>query len=79
MGLGKLLLQAFLQFPNLRHCVGVEVSPSRFAVAETAALGLAQLFPKKYRIADRFVTLVLGAQRPIVAYSNRFTHIVLDV
>jgi hypothetical protein len=30
MGLGKLLLQVYLQFPNIEKLVGVELSPSRY-------------------------------------------------
>jgi len=34
MGTGKLLLQTYLSFPNLRNCVGVELSKGRYALAE---------------------------------------------
>lgn len=36
MGTGKLLLQAFLQYPNLLKAVGVELAQTRFAIAELA-------------------------------------------
>jgi len=34
MGTGKLLIQAFLSFPNLDTCVGVELSKGRYLLAE---------------------------------------------
>ena len=40
--LGKLVMQAFLQFPNLTHCVGVELAISRSARGMRAARSLAQ-------------------------------------
>eukprot|EP00455_Lapot_gusevi_P004573 TRINITY_DN11885_c0_g1_i2.p1 TRINITY_DN11885_c0_g1~~TRINITY_DN11885_c0_g1_i2.p1 ORF type:complete len:159 (+),score=21.91 TRINITY_DN11885_c0_g1_i2:72-548(+) len=36
MGLGKLAIQAFLQFPNLKKIVGVEFAPTRYTRARTA-------------------------------------------
>ena len=40
-GTGKVALQAFLQFPNLKRVYGVELSLARFHVAERALLALA--------------------------------------
>jgi len=42
-GLGKLALQAFLQFPNLRRVFGCELSSSRFARSSAAVAQLKQL------------------------------------
>ena len=38
MGTGKVLIQAFLQFKNLRYAYGVELSSGRYKVAEDALL-----------------------------------------
>ena len=38
MGTGKVLIQAFLQFKNLRYVYGVELSTGRYKVAEDALL-----------------------------------------
>jgi len=42
MGLGRMIIQVFLQFPNLKKVVGVELCPSRAAVAFTALRNLAK-------------------------------------
>ena len=44
-GLGKLAIQVFLQFRNIVRVVGVELSPTRYALAERALLRLAQYGP----------------------------------
>eukprot|EP01138_Halocafeteria_seosinensis_P014516 gb/GECG01014819.1/.p1 GENE.gb/GECG01014819.1/~~gb/GECG01014819.1/.p1 ORF type:complete len:292 (+),score=20.05 gb/GECG01014819.1/:1-876(+) len=49
-GLGKLLLQSFLQFPNLKKCVGVELAYSRAIIACEAGRNLARNMPKHFRI-----------------------------
>lgn len=41
MGTGKVAMQAFLQFPNLKRVYGVELSQARYKVAEEAMLALA--------------------------------------
>jgi hypothetical protein len=41
MGTGKVAMQAFLQFPNLKRVYGVELSLARYKVAERACLKLA--------------------------------------
>lgn len=43
MGTGKVVLQVFLQCPNLTHVYGVELSPARFRLAEAAALRLVDI------------------------------------
>lgn len=43
MGTGKILVQAFLQFRNLRYIFGVELSAGRYLLAEEAALKMVQL------------------------------------
>lgn len=43
MGTGKLVMQSFIQFTNLTRVVGVELSHSRFAIAEAAVLELARV------------------------------------
>jgi len=41
MGTGKVAMQAFLQFPNLKRVYGVELSRARYRLAEEAMLALA--------------------------------------
>ncbi len=43
MGLGKLLLQSFFQYPNIRYVCGVELALSRYRIAEKALLKLVEL------------------------------------
>ncbi|MDR3741757.1 MAG: hypothetical protein P4L40_22285, partial [Terracidiphilus sp.] len=43
MGVGKFVLQAFVQYPNLKYIVGIELAESRFNVAEQALLRLVAL------------------------------------
>ena len=43
MGLGKLLLQSFFQYPNIRYVCGVELALSRYRLAEKALLKLVEL------------------------------------
>jgi hypothetical protein len=53
MGCGRALLQAFLEYPHLRKCVGVELARGRVAAAVDAmgALGCAQGWPLFLRLA----------------------------
>jgi hypothetical protein len=44
MGIGKVTIQAFLQFRNLEFVYGVELSVGRFQVAEESALSMVALF-----------------------------------
>eukprot|EP00948_MAST-09A_sp_MAST-9A-sp1_P002060 g2060.t1 len=44
MGTGKLVIQAFIQFPTIQRAVGFEISQSRFAIAEEAVLRLVEYF-----------------------------------
>lgn len=46
------MLLAFLLFPHLRSCVGVELEPGRFAVAAGAAARLAALFPGHLAVVE---------------------------
>lgn len=43
MGTGKILIQAFLQFRNLRYIYGVELSAGRYQLAEDAVLRMVDL------------------------------------
>jgi hypothetical protein len=49
MGTGKIVLQAFLQFPSLLYCYGVELSEGRYRLAEEAVIRMVELLG-----ADRF-------------------------
>ena len=44
MGIGKVVLQAFLQFRNLEFVYGVELSVGRFSVAEESVMRMVALF-----------------------------------
>ena len=48
-GVGKLALQAFLQFPNLSKVVGVELSPSRVTEAHSALQKLATSYSTSFQ------------------------------
>ncbi len=50
MGTGKVALQAWLQLPNLRKVVGIELAPSRYDIAEASLLRLQRQFPSVLRI-----------------------------
>lgn len=43
MGTGKVLIQAFLQFKNLRYVYGIELSAGRYKIAEEALLKMVHL------------------------------------
>jgi hypothetical protein len=45
MGTGKIALQAWLQYANLRKVVGVELAESRYMIGEVALLDLVTHFP----------------------------------
>mmetsp|Transcript_42146 Transcript_42146/g.97590 ORF Transcript_42146/g.97590 Transcript_42146/m.97590 type:complete len:350 (-) Transcript_42146:97-1146(-) len=49
MGSGKVALQVFLQCRNVSHVMGIELVPSRFAIAEAALLRLASACPHAFR------------------------------
>mmetsp|Transcript_109 Transcript_109/g.514 ORF Transcript_109/g.514 Transcript_109/m.514 type:complete len:657 (-) Transcript_109:452-2422(-) len=50
MGTGKICVQAFLQYPNLKHVHGVELAESRYRIAENAARSMVSLFPNEFDI-----------------------------
>lgn len=56
MGVGKLLMQAFLTAPSLRYVLGVELAASRYAIAEAAFL----------RLAGHARTVAVSAHVPMV-------------
>ena len=45
MGTGKLVMQAFLEYPNLEALLGVELASSRYAIAEVALSRFAETTP----------------------------------
>ncbi|KAA0175794.1 hypothetical protein FNF27_02880 [Cafeteria roenbergensis] len=59
MGTGKLVMQVFLLYPNLTRVVGVELSRSRYAIAEAAVLELARIqgWEVEARDPGRFVRI----------------------
>lgn len=52
MGTGKIPIQAFVQYSNLQCVYGVELSPARYKVAESAAMELVQLLGPEYFSVD---------------------------
>ena len=50
MGTGKVAIQAFLQFRNLRYVYGVELSHGRYLMAEAAAIRLAMMQPHTFEL-----------------------------
>lgn len=50
MGTGKLALQAFFEFPNLKHVVGVEIAFSRYNIAERCAVNLVAKYPSDFKL-----------------------------
>ena len=50
MGTGKMALQAFLQFPNLRRVVGIEIAHSRYLLAERSLTTLVEFFPDVFSL-----------------------------
>eukprot|EP00944_MAST-04C_sp_MAST-4C-sp1_P002632 g2632.t1 len=61
MGTGKLALQAWLQFRNLKKVVGVELALSRYVIGEQALLILVEAKPESFevvsRIADSYIII----------------------
>lgn len=47
-GTGKLALQAFISFPNLKDVYGVELCQPRYLIGETALLRFVSLYPEDY-------------------------------
>lgn len=50
MGLGKLLMQVYMQYPNITKCVGVEISPSRYLLGAKALYRLVDHYPEEFMI-----------------------------
>ena len=48
----KIALQAFLQYPHLKHIVGIEFIKRRYELAEAAVKSLLRLFPEKYELVS---------------------------
>lgn len=53
MGVGKLVMQAFLAYSNLKLIRGVELAFSRFQIAEDAVLRLVSLQPDRFEVDER--------------------------
>ena len=50
MGIGKLALQAYVQYTNLTKVVGIELAYSRYILGEKAALTLVSEWPNEYEL-----------------------------
>lgn len=66
MGIGKVVIQAFLQYRNLEFVYGVELSAGRYLFAEDAALRMVSLFGTDCfsveRVPGRSITII---ERPV--------------
>lgn len=62
MGLGKLLLQSFFQYPNIRYVCGVELALSRYRLAEKALLKLVELEKSMFEITQRIPDVMIRVQ-----------------
>lgn len=62
MGLGKLLFQAFFQYPNIRHVCGVELAVSRYRIAERALLRLVELEGSLFEVTHRVPDVSIRVQ-----------------
>lgn len=79
MGTGKIIIQAFLQFKNLRYIFGVELSQGRYKLAEEAALRLVQLLgAANYNVqlnAGRSIIVTEALQDNSGAFYERVMHL----
>ncbi|KAJ8605221.1 hypothetical protein CTAYLR_000465, partial [Chrysophaeum taylorii] len=73
MGTGKVAMQAFLQFPNLRRVYGVELSSARFKVAEEALLILASSATSSHEPNVRVQSHVKGESLTVVKTTTKQT------
>lgn len=48
----KIALQAFLQYPHLKHIVGIEFIKRRYELAEAAVKSLLDLYPEEYELVS---------------------------
>lgn len=71
MGTGKILIQAFLQFRNLRYIHGVELSAGRYRIAEEAAIRMVQLLGcENYQVQinpGKFISITEAVRNPAYA------------
>eukprot|EP00405_Crypthecodinium_cohnii_P021958 CAMPEP_0206472200 /NCGR_PEP_ID=MMETSP0324_2-20121206/32044_1 /ASSEMBLY_ACC=CAM_ASM_000836 /TAXON_ID=2866 /ORGANISM="Crypthecodinium cohnii, Strain Seligo" /LENGTH=354 /DNA_ID=CAMNT_0053946725 /DNA_START=294 /DNA_END=1355 /DNA_ORIENTATION=+ len=51
-GSGKVAMQTWLQYPNVAHCLGVELVPSRYEISAKAVRQLVSKRPEAYRLVD---------------------------
>ena len=48
----KIALQAFLQYPHLKHIVGIEFIKRRYELSEAAVKSLLDLYPEEYELVS---------------------------
>ncbi len=71
MGVAKVALQALLENPNLQEVVGVELSESRYKIAETAVIKLVDICPT--------YTIVQYIQDKMLKIKNKVTGCTLTI
>jgi len=52
MGTGKLVLQAFLQYPSLKRVVGIEIAYSRYKLGERALLSITTRYSTQFTLVS---------------------------
>jgi hypothetical protein len=76
MGTGKILMQAFLQFRNLKYIYGVELSVGRYRIAEEAALRMVHLLGvENYQIQmnpGKFIIITEAVQVSTMKGTNTY-------
>lgn len=76
MGTGKMALQAFLMYDNLKTVVGVELSPSRYTIGETALRRFVACCPSRFIIASwtrgHEIVMAAGDRRLVFRRGNLF-------
>lgn len=74
MGTGKILIQAFLQFRNLRYVYGVELAEGRYRLAEELALRMIDLLgPDNYTVKMESGKYIVVVENPTSASSAATT------
>lgn len=74
MGTAKILIQAFLQFRNLKYVYGIELSAGRYALAEEAAMRMIQILgPDNFRYEILPGKYIIVTELPVKQKQNATT------
>lgn len=76
MGTGKILIQAFLQFRNLRYVYGVELAEGRYRIAEDIVLRMVDLLgPENYIVrmeSGKYIIIIENHTSIVGAHKGNF-------